>query len=69
MGLDGKPDPAYGSNGTTLTDFFDGSECPGAIAIEKDNKVIVAGSINNSVGSDLLIARFNTDGSPDAWIW
>jgi uncharacterized delta-60 repeat protein len=62
----GSPDLAYGTNGIVLSDFFGGSESYGPTAIQLDNKVLVAGYINNNVGTDLLLARYNTDGSPDA---
>jgi uncharacterized delta-60 repeat protein len=61
----GSPDLTYGTNGIVLSDFFGGSETYGPTAIQADNKVVVAGYIENSVGTDLLLARFNTDGTPD----
>ncbi len=61
----GNIDPSYGTNGTTVIDFFGGNESVGPTAIQKDNKVVVAGFIYNALGSDLLMARFNTDGMPD----
>jgi len=62
---DGSPDLTYGTNGIVLSDFFGGIESYGPTAIQLDNKVVVAGYINNNVGSDVLLARYNTDGTPD----
>jgi len=62
----GSIDQTYGTNGMTIVDFFDGNESVGPIAIQKDNKVVISGYIYNDVGSDLLMARFNLDGTPDA---
>jgi uncharacterized delta-60 repeat protein len=62
---DGSPDLTYGTNGIVLSDFFGGIESYGPTAIQRDNKVVVAGYINNNVGSDVLLARYNTDGTPD----
>jgi len=62
----GSPDLTYGTNGIVLSDFFGGSESYGPTAIQPDNKVVVAGYIYTNTGSDLLLARYNTDGTPDA---
>ncbi len=61
----GSIDSTYGTNGSTISDFFGGNEYEGPAVIQKDDKVIVVGYIYNNVGSDLLIARYNTDGTPD----
>jgi uncharacterized delta-60 repeat protein len=61
---DGSPDLTYGTNGVVLSAFS--GEFLQTMAIQPDNKVLAAGYINNAIGSDLVLVRFNTDGTPDA---
>ncbi len=41
------------------------SNSPRMVAVQSDRKIIVAGDKNNSGQSDIILERFNTDGTPD----
>jgi uncharacterized delta-60 repeat protein len=64
---EGTPDPAFGDEGLTGLDFFQGQDVAYAIAIQPDGKIIAAGEANNpsTASSDFALARFNPDGSLD----
>jgi uncharacterized delta-60 repeat protein len=64
---DGTPDPAFGDEGLTGLDFFQGQDVAYALAIQPDGKIIAAGEANNpsTASSDFALARFNPDGSLD----
>ncbi|MFI0926819.1 calcium-binding protein [Streptomyces sp. NPDC021012] len=67
----GALDPAFGSGGTTTSDFGGGSHTANAVAIQpSDGKIVVAGT--TEVVADpgggccfFSVARYNTDGSLD----
>ena len=65
--LDGLPDASFGSDGQVVsTQFPNGSETNG-IAMQADNKIVVAGNSGAASGaSNFLIARYNFDGTPDS---
>jgi|GEM_PF-1078220 len=62
----GSLDPTYGIAGRVLLDFGNTQVSVLPTAIQKDNKLIVAGGIQNSVGEDFLVARINADGTMDS---
>jgi len=62
--INGTPDSSFGINGTVISDFG-GSEFQGPVAIQADGKIVVSGYLNNDVGTDLLLVRYNSDGSLD----
>ena len=58
--VDGALDPAFGNQGTVITDL--GSDDIGnAIAIQADGKIVLAGTSAN----DFAAARYGSDGAPD----
>lgn len=57
----GSLDTSFGNNGIVTTDFGSGRERPGAVSLQPDGKIIVAGSNLNAV----FIARYNENGSLD----
>ncbi|OKI12877.1 hypothetical protein A6A07_17270 [Streptomyces sp. CB03911] len=60
---DGSLDAGFGTGGKVVTDFGSGGINEAfAVAVQADNKVVAAG-LN---GGDFALARYNTDGSPDA---
>ncbi|MDQ0312841.1 putative delta-60 repeat protein/putative repeat protein (TIGR01451 family) [Kitasatospora herbaricolor] len=60
---DGSLDTGFGTGGKVITDFGSGGINEAfAVAVQADNKVVAAG-LN---GGDFALARYNTDGSPDA---
>jgi uncharacterized delta-60 repeat protein len=58
-------DAGFGVNGIQVT-AIPGSSNPGAVAIQPDGKIVVAGT-NNDGGTNFYfaLARYNPDGSPD----
>jgi uncharacterized delta-60 repeat protein len=64
----GSLDASFGTGGLQTTDFFGDQDEGAAIAIQSDGKIVVAGMVYNSGGTyyDFGLARYNTDGSPDA---
>lgn len=62
----GSIDLAFGKNGKVTTPPGKGSDdTADGIAIQPDGKIIIAGSTFNGENNDFLLARFNTDGTPD----
>jgi uncharacterized delta-60 repeat protein len=59
---DGSLDATFASGGILTTDFGLGSGFGGALVIQPNGKIVAAGR----AGSDFVVARYNTDGSPDA---
>ncbi len=59
-------DVRFGTSGIARTNIgFNGGEFR-AVALQPDGKTVAVGTASAPSGSLLLIARFNTDGSPDA---
>jgi uncharacterized delta-60 repeat protein len=63
--ITGTLDSSYGKNGAVVYNFSGGGGFEGPCAVQSNSKLIISGSINNNVGSDLVLARYNQDGSPD----
>jgi uncharacterized delta-60 repeat protein len=63
---DGTLDRTFGQGGTVTTTFGDGTQVAARdVAIQPDGKIVVVGQINNSNGSHIALARYNTNGSLD----
>jgi uncharacterized delta-60 repeat protein len=63
---DGTLDSAFGINGFVVTDFSGFDDVINAIAIQKDGKIVVAGTTTSSTGySDFALARYTTKGVLD----
>jgi uncharacterized delta-60 repeat protein len=65
---DGSLDTSFGSGGKVLTDIGGTGDVAYAVAIQKDGKIVAAGSSNASGSGDyddFALARYNADGSPD----
>jgi uncharacterized delta-60 repeat protein len=58
---DGDLDPTFSGDGRVVTDFGFDDRAEG-LAVQPDGRIVVAGT---SCGGDFLVARYNTDGSPD----
>ena len=57
-------DTAFGTNG--MATYNGGNNDEGhAIALQGDGRIVVAGSTYNGTTADLLVVRYNTDGSLD----
>jgi uncharacterized delta-60 repeat protein len=64
----GGPDSEFGNaTGTVMLTIGDGREAiADALAVQPDGKLLVAGSARNGGLEQLMLARFNADGSPDS---
>ena len=60
LNIDGSLDGSFSKDGKQTTDLIISS-----IAIQSDGKIVVAGSTNNGSNTNFVVARYNTDGSPD----
>jgi uncharacterized delta-60 repeat protein len=63
--IDGSLDQTFDSDGRVTTDFFGITEFLFDIAIQPDGKIVAAGRASPGRGSDLALARYNTNGSLD----
>ena len=61
--LGGSLDPSFDTDGKVTTDFG-GEDVATAVAIQADGKIVAAGG--GGPGTDFGLARYGTDGSPDA---
>jgi len=61
---DGTPDITFNSTGTILTNFG-GSDTAMAVAIDSNDKIVVAGFSNAGGTYDFAVVRYNVDGTPD----
>src|SRR5262249_51644532 len=58
-------DTSFGTGGKTRVDFG-GDDLAFGVALQKDGKIVVAGSTSKgAVKDDLAVARLNANGSPD----
>jgi uncharacterized delta-60 repeat protein len=68
LDVHGAPDPSFGQAGRVITDLG-GVEAATKVELQADGKIVVAGSVRHglagSTSSDLLLARYLPDGSPD----
>ncbi|TPW11310.1 MAG: Delta-60 repeat-containing protein, partial [Halothiobacillaceae bacterium] len=60
---DGSFDPTFSDDGRRHADLGTGDERALAVAVQADNKIMVAGSGND--GTAFILARYNVDGSAD----
>jgi uncharacterized delta-60 repeat protein len=70
---DGSLDTAFGDGGRGLVDFHLGNDTGASVAVAPDGKIVLAGSAGTPLMtdptvrdmSDVGVARFNADGTPD----
>ncbi len=68
---DGSPDTTFGSGGIVTTPIGGFFDCPYAIAIQEDGKIVIAGysdrriDIDDTSDCDFAVVRYNSDGSLD----
>ncbi|MCP9493907.1 MAG: hypothetical protein MSG64_05545 [Pyrinomonadaceae bacterium MAG19_C2-C3] len=60
----GDIDLAFGTSGKQIVNFAGSTDLASAVAVQKDGKVIVVGTITDIAG-DFAVARYNANGSPD----
>jgi uncharacterized delta-60 repeat protein len=64
---DGSLDPTFGNGGVVTTDFFANRDEASAVALQRDGKLVVAGTARGGdTGPDFAVARYNRDGTLDA---
>ncbi|MGW4245221.1 hypothetical protein [Nocardia sp. NPDC004722] len=64
---DGKLDNDFGTGGKAITDFGGKSDVAAAVAIQSDGKLVVVGtSHGTTTGDNIAVARYGSDGKPDA---
>ncbi|HZH35401.1 MAG TPA: LamG-like jellyroll fold domain-containing protein, partial [Pyrinomonadaceae bacterium] len=56
---DGSPDTTFGTNGVLAVPVA------GKVALQTDNKIVIGGSVISGSTSQMALARYNSDGSPD----
>ncbi|MEY2514316.1 MAG: hypothetical protein QOJ89_1674, partial [bacterium] len=61
---DGSPDPSFSGDGRQTIDFG-GIDRGAALALQPDDRIVVAGTARAGGDSDVAVARLNIDGSPD----
>lgn len=61
---DGSLDTSFGTGGTKLTPIGDGASA-NAIGLQSDGKIVIAGSAVINRQPSMIVARYNTDGTPD----
>jgi uncharacterized delta-60 repeat protein len=62
----GSPDASFGSGGIVLTSIGDGDDvAASAISLQPGGRIVVAGHATDAGGTDMMVARYNSDGSPD----
>lgn len=61
----GALDPTFGTGGRVRTDFGGRFDEALAVAVQPDGRVVVAGSSSDANGSDMAVARYNSDGLLD----
>jgi uncharacterized delta-60 repeat protein len=62
----GTPDPSFGAGGKVYTPFFrTPTDQAQAMAIQSDGKIVIAGHLYIDGNYRFLVARYNTDGTPD----
>jgi uncharacterized delta-60 repeat protein len=61
----GSLDTTFGGDGIITTDFTGDVDIADAVLVQPDGKIVVAGRSLDASGSQLALARYNTDGSLD----
>ena len=64
---DGTRDAGFGNGGAvTYNDAANSSDAGYAVAVQADGKIVVAGTASNGTNDDVLVLRYNHDGTLDA---
>lgn len=67
LNANGTLDPSFGGSGTVLTDIGGNSDTADGVALQADNKIVVAGDKSSSgYGGDFAVVRYKPDGSLDS---
>lgn len=66
LSLEGTPDPAFGRGGLVLySGAGDNPDYGNWVSLQPDGKIVVSGAETRGSAFDLLVLRFNADGTPD----
>jgi uncharacterized delta-60 repeat protein len=66
LNSNGSRDTTFGSNGILTTPLGSAEDIATGLGIQRDGKIVVGGSSNNSYDDDFAVVRYNTDGSLDS---
>ena len=66
LGANGSPDNGFGTAGLATTAFTTLDDLGGAIAVQADGRILVAGRSSNQSNSDFAVARYATNGTLDS---
>ncbi|HWR88775.1 MAG TPA: hypothetical protein VN260_00820, partial [Dissulfurispiraceae bacterium] len=58
-------DPSFGSKGAVTYGLPARDESATAVAVQHDGRIVVAGAEHNGSNNDVLVLRYNSDGTPD----
>ncbi|MEW6027281.1 MAG: delta-60 repeat domain-containing protein, partial [Planctomycetota bacterium] len=61
----GALDATFGTGGVVTTTVGNNNDYARAIVLQSDNKIVIAGDSTTGVNSDIVLARYNADGSLD----
>jgi len=61
----GSLDTTFGSGGEVYTDFGTGWNRAESITLQRDGKILLAGTVNGATGHTFALARYNSNGSLD----
>jgi uncharacterized delta-60 repeat protein len=62
---DGLLDSTFNGTGVVVTPYWDGYEFNSDVKVQPDGKIVVAGSSSLYKGTQFVLLRYNSDGSPD----
>lgn len=62
----GTPDSTFGNNGWAVTDLGTQYEFPNCVALQADDKIVVAGRRTDAVFSEFAMVRYHPDGRVDS---
>lgn len=65
LNTNGTLDTTFSSDGKVFIGILSGNDSIASIAIQSDNKIVLAGYANNGSDNDLALIRFNSNGSFD----
>ena len=63
--VDGSLDTSFDGDGEVLTDIGGGNDYVEGMAVGTDGKIVVVGTIGNGVDEEMVLVRYNADGSLD----
>ncbi|SDO74441.1 delta-60 repeat domain-containing protein [Desulforhopalus singaporensis] len=58
--------PEFGTNGVVLDDSGLGDDLLTSVVTQDDGKIVAAGYVNNGAVTNIAVARYNPDGTPDS---